>query len=99
MTEESNKLNEQDLEQYRKKWELDDYWELKKEFLLTYKDDYESDRLQALAQVFINIEVMGNTYDASIMALIRNLTENWDSLRYILSIIYLLSIFIFVIFI
>ena len=70
-----------DFEQYRKPFELDDYWLLKKEFLEKYHEEFELDRLLALGQIFINIEVLGNTYDESIMALIRRLTEGWESLR------------------
>lgn len=70
-----------DFEQYRKPFELDDYWLLKKEFLQKYQNEFELDRLLALGQIFINIEVLGNTYDESIMALICRLTEGWESLR------------------
>lgn len=80
-TNEDEKATSLDFDQFRKPWELDDYWYLKKQFLETYKDKYELDRLLALAQTFINIEVMSNTYDESIMALIRRLTDDWDSLR------------------
>lgn len=74
-------MTKPDFEQYRKPFELDDYWLLKKEFLEKYHDEFELDRLLALGQIFINIEVLGNTYDESIMALIRRLTEGWESLR------------------
>lgn len=80
------KMTTLNFEQYRKPFELDDYWELKKEFLEKYHDEFELDRLLALAQIFINIEVLGNTYDESIMALIRRLTEDWESLRLVWSI-------------
>lgn len=70
-----------DFEQYRKPFELDDCWQLKKEFLEKYQNEFELDRLLALGQIFINMEVLGNSYDESIMALIRRLTEGWESLK------------------
>ena len=70
-----------DFEQYRKPFELDDCWQLKKEFLEKYQSEFELDRLLALGQIFINMEVLGNSYDESIMALIRRLTEGWESLK------------------
>ena len=82
MTELKEDQNEIDFDQFRKPFELDDYWILKKRFLEKYKDEFELDRLLALAQTFINIEVLGNRYDESIMALIRRLTDNWELLGY-----------------
>ena len=54
-------INENTVEKYRKLWEIEDHWILRKEFILAHKDKYDLDRLLCLAQMFVNIETMGNS--------------------------------------
>ena len=51
-----------DVEKYKQDHEIDEHWELKKNFLLAYKDRFEEDELVCLAQVFVNIELLGCRY-------------------------------------
>lgn len=57
----SEMINEETVEKYRKLWEIEDHWVLRKEFILAHKDKYDLDRLLCLAQMFVNIETMGNS--------------------------------------
>ncbi|MCL4154401.1 UNVERIFIED_CONTAM: hypothetical protein GTU68_032786 [Idotea baltica] len=47
-----------DIEKYRTKFESDEHWELKREFMVAHKDRFSEDRVICLAQVFVNIELM-----------------------------------------
>lgn len=45
-------------EDYRQPWETGPHWELKKEFIETYEDMFEVDRLLCLAQAYANVVLM-----------------------------------------
>lgn len=47
---------------YKNEHESLEHWELRKKFLLTYKDKFPEDELICLAQVFANIEFLGCRY-------------------------------------
>ncbi|GFT54705.1 uncharacterized protein NPIL_319171 [Nephila pilipes] len=51
-------MSSTDFEEYRQPWETGPHWELKKEFLKTYENDYPIDRLLCLAQAYSNIELL-----------------------------------------
>lgn len=74
----SESKEEIDFEQYRKPYELDEHWQLRKTFLETYQHKYELNRLLCLAQTFINVEILGNTYSDDVMAEIKQLADNLD---------------------
>ena len=50
------------IDQYRTKFEPADHWDLKKEFMLAHKSLIEEERLICLAQVYVNIEILGCKY-------------------------------------
>lgn len=52
-----------DVEQYKVEYESDEHWELRRKFLLAHKDKFSEDALVCLAQVFVNIELLGCRYD------------------------------------
>lgn len=45
-----------DVEQYRNEWESDEQWDLRKQFMLAYRDSIPEDKLVCWGQVFANIE-------------------------------------------
>lgn len=53
-------LKRDEVESYRKHFEIDDHWKMKKDFILTYIDDIPKDQLLCYAQLYINIEVLKN---------------------------------------
>lgn len=68
-------MSEIDVEKFRTEHECDEHWELRKKFLMTYKDKYPEDELICLAQVFINVEMLGCTYPKETMKIIGELSE------------------------
>ncbi|CAG2179217.1 unnamed protein product [Oppiella nova] len=72
-------LTEEEVEGWRKSWEITDHWVLRRDFILTHKVKYPLDRLLCLAQTFVNINVLGNEYDPQIMKLIARLAEDVTS--------------------
>jgi len=70
-----------DLDQYRKKWELDEHWQLRKLFIETYLDEYPIEKLLCYSQLFLNIETLGVTYDKECMELIEQLASKLDFLK------------------
>lgn len=51
-----------DVEQHKVEHESDEHWELRRNFLLAHKDKFAEDTLVCLAQVFVNIELLGCRY-------------------------------------
>jgi len=51
-----------DVEQHKVEYESDEHWELRRKFLLAHKDKFTEDMLVCLAQVFVNIELLGCRY-------------------------------------
>ncbi|KAK8728471.1 hypothetical protein OTU49_008965 [Cherax quadricarinatus] len=51
-----------DIESYRAPYESDEHWALKQEFMEAHKSRIPEDRLVCLAQVFVNIELLGCRY-------------------------------------
>ncbi|RWS07905.1 hypothetical protein B4U79_14308 [Dinothrombium tinctorium] len=74
-------LNEVTVEKYRKKWEIDEHWKLRKAFILQHKDKFELNRLLCLSQMFVNIETMDTVYSNDLMALIERLAADITYLR------------------
>ncbi len=46
----------------RNKFEPEEQWELKKQFMETHKTLFSEDRVVCLAQVLVNMEILGTTY-------------------------------------
>lgn len=62
-----------DVEQYRAEYECEEHWELKRKFLVAHKDKFPEDELVCLAQVFINVELLGCRYPRETMEVIAEL--------------------------
>jgi len=69
----SDDITDANVDQLRKSWEIEDHWLLRRDFILAHKDKFAFDRLLCLAQVFVNVETLGNSYDIEIMKQIRQL--------------------------
>ncbi len=52
--------NEFDVNKYRKSWEIEDHWILRRDFILCHLNKFSFDRLLCLAQTFVNIETLQN---------------------------------------
>lgn len=48
-----------DVEKHKVEHEPDEHWELRRKFLLAHKNKFTEDVLVCLAQVFVNVEVLG----------------------------------------
>ncbi|XP_037796522.1 uncharacterized protein LOC119591841 isoform X2 [Penaeus monodon] len=64
------------VEKYRYPFESEEHWKLKKEFLLAHKSTVPEDQLVCLAQVYINVKLLGCRYPAQTMKKISALGVN-----------------------
>ena len=54
-------ININDIDKFKKHWEIDKHWEMRKSFILTHHDTIQDeDRLLCLAQCYVNIELLKN---------------------------------------
>ncbi|KAH9426746.1 hypothetical protein DERP_002846 [Dermatophagoides pteronyssinus] len=67
--------DEQEIDQYRKDWEIEDHWQMRKNFMLAHYDHIAKDRLLCYAQLYVNIEVLQNEYDQALMNEIKALAS------------------------
>jgi len=74
----SNNEDIGDVEKYRKHWEIDKQWRLRKSFILAHQDHIPEDRLLCLAQVYVNMELLKNEYDDALMTEVRALAAKID---------------------
>lgn len=51
-----------EIEKYRRHYESDRQWKLKKLFIERFFNDFEEERLLCLAQCFVNVQTMGCRY-------------------------------------
>ncbi|KYN02266.1 NF-kappa-B-repressing factor [Cyphomyrmex costatus] len=65
-----------DVEQHKVEYESDEHWELRRKFLLTHKDKFPEDVLVCLAQVFVNVELLGCRYPQETMNLVKELSQD-----------------------
>lgn len=65
-----------DVEQHKVEYESDEHWELRRNFLLAHKDKFSEDALVCLAQVFVNVELLGCRYPQETMDLVKELSED-----------------------
>ena len=70
----------EEIEKLRKPWEIEDHWVLRRDFMLANEDMYSKDRLQCLAQAFVNVEILGTTYDEATMEEIKVASNRVQSL-------------------
>ncbi|KAL6436504.1 hypothetical protein ACFW04_004766 [Cataglyphis niger] len=65
-----------DVEQYKVEYESDEHWELRRNFMLAHKDKFSEDILVCLAQVFVNVELLGCRYPQETMDLVKELSQD-----------------------
>lgn len=65
-----------DVEQHKVEYESDEHWELRRNFMLAHKDKFTEDALVCLAQVFVNVELLGCRYPQETMDLIKELSQD-----------------------
>ncbi|CAD6198891.1 unnamed protein product [Caenorhabditis auriculariae] len=64
---------DEEIDAERKAWESEEAWQLRRAFLRAHFDDFPSNRLRCLSQLFVNIHVLGCEYSPSLMESIREL--------------------------
>ncbi|XP_065371887.1 NF-kappa-B-repressing factor [Calliphora vicina] len=64
-----------DVEKYRREYESEEHWQLRKRFMDLHKDKFPEDRLVCLAQVFTNMEFMGCKYPSETMHMVGELSQ------------------------
>ena len=60
-----------DIDQYRTRFEPQEHWDLKKEFMEAHKSLLEEERLICLAQVYVNVQLLGCRYPLEVMKQVR----------------------------
>lgn len=63
------------VEQYRTRFEPEDHWNLKVEFIEAHKSLIEEERLVCLAQVYVNMELLGCRYTSPVMLQVKELSK------------------------
>lgn len=66
------------VERYRQRWEPDAHWAMRRDFIVRHSDKFSHSRLLCLSQVFVNVELLGCTYPAAVMNLVRELSKDVD---------------------
>lgn len=74
-------IGRNNVDQFRKPYELPHYWELRRDFLLLHALKFGFDRLVCLSNVFVNVECLGVKYPDGVMKLIRELGSQVKSLE------------------
>ena len=64
-----------DVNEYRTAYEPKEHWDLKKEFLMTHRGHIPEDQLICLAQVYVNIVLLGCKYPAKVTEKVKMLSE------------------------
>lgn len=64
-----------DVEKYRREYESEEHWQLRKRFMDVHKDKFPEDKLVCLAQVFTNMEFMGCKYPSETMIMVGELSQ------------------------
>lgn len=74
-------IGSNNVDQFRKPYELPHYWELRKDFLLLHSQKFSFDRLICLSNVFVNVECLGVRYHDDVMKLVKELGSQVKSLE------------------
>lgn len=64
-----------DVEKYRREYESEEHWQLRKRFMELHKEKFPEDKLVCLAQVFTNMEFMGCKYPSETMRMVGELSK------------------------
>ncbi|XP_077514594.1 uncharacterized protein LOC144125246 [Amblyomma americanum] len=65
----------EDLERFRQRWEPDEHWAMRREFILRHQNRFPENRLLCLAQTFVNMELLGCVYPAAVAEFVRELAK------------------------
>lgn len=65
-----------DVEKYRREYESEEHWQLRKRFMELHKDKFPEDKIVCLAQVFTNMEFMGCKYPSETMHMVAELSKD-----------------------
>lgn len=65
-----------DVEKYRREYESEEHWQLRKRFMEVHKDKFPEDKIVCLAQVFTNMEFMGCKYPSETMRMVAELSKD-----------------------
>lgn len=68
------------IDEYRQPWESSEHWELRREFIVANQGRFSENRVLCLAQAFANVELLGCTYPATVMAQVNELAKNVTAL-------------------
>ncbi|XP_076310455.1 uncharacterized protein LOC143225258 isoform X2 [Tachypleus tridentatus] len=69
------------VETYRQPWESDEHWVMRRDFLCAHSDKLPLNRLLCLAQVFVNIELLGCRYPIPVMRQVAELSKEINSAK------------------
>lgn len=64
-----------DVDEYKVDHESDEQWNMRRSFMVRWKDNFPEDRLVCLARVFTNIEFLNCRYPAEVMKLVAELSK------------------------
>lgn len=64
-----------DVEKYRREYESEEHWMLRKRFMDVHREKFPEDKLVCLAQVFTNMEFMGCKYPSETMIMVGELSK------------------------
>ncbi|XP_044268596.1 partner of xrn-2 protein 1-like [Tribolium madens] len=64
-----------DIDKYRNDTDVEEHWQLRREFMKAHKEKFPEDYLVALATAFTNMEFMGCTYPAPLMLRVAELSK------------------------
>lgn len=65
-----------DLERFRQRWEPNEHWAMRREFIRRHWNRFSENRLLCLAQTFVNMELLGCAYPARVAELVRELAKD-----------------------
>lgn len=66
------------VEKYRQRFESDEHWRYRRDFILRHYGSFAENRLLCLSQVFINVQLLGCRYPEPVMCQIRELTKDTE---------------------
>lgn len=67
---------EASVERYRQRWEADDHWAMRRDFIVRHYGAFAENRLLCLAQTFVNMELLGCRYPAAVTNLVQELAKD-----------------------
>ena len=70
-----------DIESLRERYESQADWDLRKDFLETYKNQFESKRLLCFASAYVNVEVSGCSYPKPFMVQLKQFSASLKGIK------------------